>query len=259
MSVTLVSFYIDIKEIEPNHHKHHKLDEYVYAGQLLINIPIKKVLFIDSGIVDKFIKNDYTVIVPITLINFPLYMDYYQRCKNGDIDVLTPDKGKDTALFHLLQLSKTKFVEDAIKLDPFKTDIFAWIDFGIRKIFKSDEEMITSVSSISQQMIHVESDSILMPSCWLLNINDDSEFQRILWYFCGGFFMGFKEELLKFAILVSCEAMYIMEVEKKLTFEVNVWFRIWRSISRYPDRHTGKYKIKFKTYLADHNAKLFKF
>lgn len=251
-SVTLVSFYIGIKGIEPGKHEHHKLEDYISSGQQLIDIPIKKVLFIDAEIVSKFIGNSYTHIIPITLNDFPLFVKYYALCASGRIRVLSPNATKDTALFHILQISKTEFVKRAIELNHFNTDIFAWIDFGIRKIYKSDDEMLECLSNIQSNISHVPLDSILIPGCWQFNGLDNSEFIRILWYFCGGFFIGYKDNLLRFAFRVLEDVIYLIEHEEKITFEVNIWFRIWRYIIKNP----GYDKFNIKQYMADHNASL---
>lgn len=251
-SLTLVSFYIGIKTVEPDRHWHHKLEDYVSSGQQLIDIPIKKVLFIDAEIVPKFTLNSYTHIIPITLNDFPLYVKYYHLCLSGRIKVLTPNINKDTALFHILQISKTEFMKRAIELNHFNTEIFAWIDFGIRKIYKSDDEMLECVSNIQSNISHVPRDSILIPGCWQFNGFDNSEFVRILWYFCGGFFIGYKDNILKFAYRVKEDVEYIIEHEEKLTFEVNIWFRIWRYIVKNPSYNT----FNIKQYIADHNASL---
>lgn len=255
-SLCLVSFYIGIKEVEPNHHHHHKLEDYIHSGQLLIDIPIKKVLFVDSTIIHRFTGNIHTTIIPITLDDFTLYKDYYNRCSNGEIKVLTVDKGKDTAMFHLLQLSKSDFVARAIRLNPFNADIFAWVDFGIRKVFRSDDEMRKSIMSLTSQLTKVPKRGLLMAGCWPLNAQDYSEYDRILWYFCGTFFAGYKDTMLKFAELVEAEAMFNMEVLHKLTFEVNIWFRIWRS-QQVNSGIYGEKNIEFHWYPADHNARLF--
>lgn len=256
MSLTLVSFYIGIKGVEGDKHGHHKLDDYIHSGQLLIDIPIKKILFIDEEIVGRFRSNPNTHIIPITLADFDLYVKYYKDCVEGKIKVLSPNAAKDTALFHLLQLSKTIFMRRAIEMNYFATDIFAWIDFGIRKIYKSDEEMISCLYNINtkEHIDCIPRDTLLMPGCWPVNANDFGEFNHIMWYCCGGFFIGYKEEVLKFANHVNADTIYILEVEKKLTFEVNVWFRLLRIIAQNMDFVIPSKKIKI--YYADHNATL---
>lgn len=255
----LVSFYIYIKDIEPEQHSHHFMSDYIHSGQLLIDIPIKKVIYIDSRFISLFNSNKDTILIPITLNDFALYKEYYARCgTDGDVDVLTPNKDKDTAIYHLLQLSKTAFVERAIKLNPFASEIFAWIDFGIRKIFKTDELMTVVLTSLKDNIINVPKDAVLMPSCWPLDSQDHSEFDRILWYMCGGFFIGYKDQLLKFANAVVCESMNIIEIEHKLTFEVNVWFRIWRNM-RFSNNQNHSYTqgLYISCYKADHDSSLF--
>ena len=75
---------------------------------------------------------------------------YYKKVMSSDIKILSPNPNKDTPLFHLIQIAKTEFIKKAIDLDNnnnnnniycYTNNIYAWIDFGIYKIFKSDDTM----------------------------------------------------------------------------------------------------------------------
>jgi hypothetical protein len=261
---TLVSGYINIESIETHlgtseniHQRDQIFPLYKERGQKLINIPIQKVIFIDARYIDQFQGNDLTQIIPITLEEMDIYPYYKQillQNQSGCIEILSPNPKKDTALFHLIQIAKTEFIKKAIQNDTNQNDtnqnndIYAWIDFGISKIFNNDKEFEQSIMNISQILDKIKPNTIKIPGCWQLNPADiNNDFTRVNWYFCGGFFIGYKNTLLEFEKQIKKELKFILDNEKKLTFEVNIWFRLWR-----------KGFIGFDWYYGDHNKSMFR-
>ena len=247
-SCTLVSGYINIESIECPVNNQDNLQQrdqtfpiYCERGQKLINIPIKKIIFIDARYIDQFRGNEFTRLIPITLEEMEIY-PYYLQILSENIAILSPNPKKDTALFHIIQIAKTEFVKKAIELDSpdifeskttenTENSIYAWIDFGISKIFKDDScEFETAIMNIPQTLDNIKPNTIKIPGCWKPNPNDtQNDFSRINWYFSGGFFIGYRDILLEFEKLVKKELESILENEKYLIFEVNIWFRIWRN------------------------------
>lgn len=255
---TFVSGYINIESIETNTtmlenntQREQTFPLYKERGQKLINIPIRKIIFIDARYIDQFQGNDLTQIIPITLEEMDIYPYYKQilsQNHSGGIEILSPNPKKDTALFHLIQIAKTEFIKKAVQNDTNQNnDIYAWIDFGISKIFPDNREFEQSIINISQILDKIKPNTIKIPGCWQLNptaINND--FTRVNWYFCGSFFIGYKNTLLEFEKQVKKELKFILDNEKKLTFEVNIWFRLWR-----------KGFVGFDWYYGDHNSSMF--
>jgi hypothetical protein len=94
----------------------------------------------------------------------------------------------------------------------------------------------------------INPNAIKIPGCWPLNPADiNNDFTRVNWYVCGGFFIGYKNTLLEFEKQIKKELKFILDNEKKLTFEVNIWFRLWR-----------KGFIGFDWYYGDHNTSMFR-
>ena len=172
------------------------------------------------------------------------------------IKILSPNPNKDTPLFHLIQIAKTEFIKKAIDLDNnnnnnniycYTNNIYAWIDFGIYKIFKSDDEFQQSICNISTYLYKVHNHTIKIPGCWVLNKSDiNNDYTRVNWYFCGGFFIGHANTLLEFEKEVKTELEFIIYNDKQLTFEINIWFKLWRNNT-----------IIFDWYYGDHNATMF--
>ena len=241
---------------ENNTHRHHTFQAYLECGQKLINIPIKKIIFIDARYIDQFQGNELTQIIPITLEEMDIYPYYQQilsQSLSGSIEILSPNPKKDTVLFHIIQIAKTEFIKKAIKaidngIAASENNIYAWIDFGISKIFKDNNEFKTSILNIPKMLDKINPTAIKIPGCWPLNLADiNNDFARVNWYFCGGFFIGYKNTLLEFEKQVKKELKFILDNEKKLTFEVNIWFRLWR-----------KGFVGFDWYYGDHNASMFR-
>ena len=125
---TLVSGYINIESIEStsitenNTQREQTFPLYKERGQKLINIPIRKIIFIDARYIDQFQGNELTQIIPITLEEMDIYPYYQQilsqsvsQSLSGSIEILSPNPKKDTALFHIIQIAKTEFIKKAIK------------------------------------------------------------------------------------------------------------------------------------------------
>ena len=260
MSYTLVSGYINIETLETNNNNNMREQTFmIYKenGQKLINLPIKKIIFIDYRYIEQFQTNIYTKLISINFEDMEIYK-YYKKVLECKMCVLSPNPNKDTALYHIIQIAKTEFIKKAIELESESkseseseehSNIFAWIDFGICKIFSSDVEFQYLISNISKYitMDTIKHDMVKIPGCWKLNSSDiNNDFTRVNWYFCGGFFIGYKNVLLEFEKQVKKELTYIIENENTLIFEVNIWFRLWRK----------KY-ILFDWYYGDHNSSIF--
>jgi len=92
-----------------------------------------------------------------------------------DIKILSPNQNKDTPLYHLINIAKTEFIKKAITFDNnnnnkvycYTNNIYAWIDFGIYKIFKSDDEFQQSMCNISTYLYKINNHTIKIPGCWV--------------------------------------------------------------------------------------------
>lgn len=254
----LVSGYINIETIEyktikeNNNKREQTFEMYKERGQKLIDLPIKKIIFIDTKYIDKFQGNEFTRLIPIKLEEMEIY-SYYKKIITNGIEIVSLNLNKETVLFHIIQIAKTEFVKKAIEIEKnninmSSSDIYAWIDFGIAKIFKDEYEFQESVCNITRLLDKIKTNSVKIPGCWKLNFTDiNNDFTRVNWYFCGGFFIGYKKVLLEFEKQVKKELEFILDYEKKLTFEVNIWFRLWR-----------KGFVGFDWYYADHDLSLVK-
>jgi hypothetical protein len=130
---------------------------------------------------------------------------------------------KDTKNYMILMNSKIEFVHDAMEQNPFATEQFAWIDFGIMYITKDEEKVLNHLKTISNTEL---SSDLLFPVCWNVDTSKANVrfvFERIHWRFCGGFFIGKKEALKDFYTKSMTMMRKIVTERNCLTWEVNFW------------------------------------
>ena len=149
---------------------------------------------------------------------------------------------KDTKNYMILMNSKIEFVHDAMEQNPFDTEQFAWIDFGIMYITKDEEKVLNHLKIIS----HTELNSdLLFPVCWNLDTsraNLPFIFEKIHWRFCGGFFIGKKEALKDFYNRSMTLLRKIITERNCLLWEVNFWALLeliddWKPTVYYADHN----------------------
>ena len=78
MSYTLVSGYINIETLETNNKRDQTFMIYKENGQKLINLPIKKIIFIDYRYIEQFQTNMYTKLIAINFEDMEIYK-YYKK------------------------------------------------------------------------------------------------------------------------------------------------------------------------------------
>jgi hypothetical protein len=232
MNTIVSAFFSDI-----NNNK--TIDKYYELGKLLLLSNAPKIIFVDTNMYNmiKDYNNENTMIVLVNRKDIYLY-DYYDKLSNFNLN--TNNNKKDTIDYMFMMCSKTEWLRQAILYDPFKTDHFIWVDFGIRHVFKcSDDEFIMKINNIKHKIY----DDIRIGHIWDLNVNYSFNiYKDITWYFAGGVLGGGKDELLKFADRVKKECIDIMDNHNTIMWEVNVWYMVYRSNT-----------IKFNPYICDHN------
>jgi hypothetical protein len=130
---------------------------------------------------------------------------------------------KDTEKYLILQNSKTDFLRDAIEKNPFGSTHFAWIDFSIAYIFKNlakSQKMLTVLAKTK-----LPESFFAIPGCWNKwdTVSSKQNMNTISWRFCGGFFIGSKNQALAFCNLHRELFPRYLKEYGKLTWEVNIW------------------------------------
>ena len=218
---------------------------YYNYGKLLLESSVQKVIFVDETMYE-CIGNEYnktnTYIIKICKTDLYLYK-YENYLTNFHIN--STDYTKDTIEFMFTMCNKTEWVKKAIELNPFQSDNFIWLDFGIRHIFPNvcnDKEFIDNINCLGNKIYN----TVRIGGIW--NINYDFNiniYKDIAWYFAGGMFGGNKLSLLQFAVLMKEKCIHIITTKNTIMWEVNVWYLIY---NENPEL--------FDIYTCNHNASL---
>ena len=213
-TTTIVTAFIS------NSNNHRGLDTYLELGTKLLVQPIPTVCFIEKDIYYNYF-HDKAHHFPQTIFRLFENTDNYIYTRKGEMSSFNPitdNPGKDTKEYMSIQCHKTEWVRMAIELDPFHTEQFIWVDFGIFHIINDENKFGLSL----QEMVRKPYQGVRIANCWDLSRESDEStlLQKIQWYFAGGIFGGDKENLLTFAQLMKTAVNKIITNKKSLTWEV---------------------------------------
>jgi len=225
----LVTAYYDI------YGKPERFVEYVSLFYDLGVSGIPMILFTDPSLVSKFrIFPASVIVVGMPLNTFELYniaMNY-----DGELPP-TRNVQKDTKEFFALMNTKMEFVKKAAEIAP-EHNTFMWIDFGILKIMKNPERVLTMLNEIQGKTFT----KFTIPGCW--SYGRAFTVNAIHWRFCGGFFVIPRTHIDRFYNHSKCVLTdFCTQPIYKLTWETNVWTLIEFCAE----------KDNIEWYFADHN------
>jgi len=238
---TIVSSFIS----DVNSREDRDLFKYFECGKHLIRSKINKIIFLDEKMFELVKKEGYdnnnTVIIITKKTDIYLYN--YQNTLINTVNTDNPNK--DTLEYFMTICNKTEWMREAINRNPFNTENFIWVDFGIKHVFNhsSDEEFMTKLENLQNKSY----DKIRIGRIWDLNISYNVNlFKQICWWFAGGVFGGNKNSLLLFSDKMKETCLSIIETHKTLFWEVNIWYIVYINN-----------KDMFSPYICDHNSSLF--
>lgn len=122
---------------------------------------------------------------------------------------------KDTEKYMKFMNNKIFFVQDAIKLNIFNTNHFAWVDFRLYHIFKNEEWVYNKLNEITRKTF--SENYVCFSGAWSKMHN---MLEHINWRFLGGFFIIDKNNLGR---LVDIFSKVIKNNNLPLLWEVNYW------------------------------------
>lgn len=143
---TLVTFYFDLVSREESRVGVGK--KYLTLGSHILDLDVNLFIIADPAVaVDAWEKRKKrnllgkTFIFPIELENLPYYCHRpaIERAFAAGKRPIGLSIKKDTPLYFLLGWSKFFALKQAIKLNPFRSDIFAWIDYGLFHLWSGQE------------------------------------------------------------------------------------------------------------------------
>lgn len=219
------------------------LTRYYNDGKLLLQSSVPKVIFVDQfmfELIGECYDKTTTLVIQIKTNEAYLY-EYTDQLTNFELH--STDHKKDTIGFMFTMCNKTEWVKQAINLNPFHTNNFIWVDFGLRHVFHcSDDEFVKKINC----MQYKHYDNIRIGGIWDINCKYNIDiYKTVAWYFAGGVFGGNTTALLKFSDLMKEKCISIMTNRNTIMWEVNIWYLIW-----------CENKELFDVYKCDHNATL---
>jgi hypothetical protein len=234
MTTLVSSFYSNV-----NKRQDRNFDNYLNYGIFLLKTNIPKIIFTDEYMYEKIqqYENENTKIILSKKEDIYLYQ-YVGLLDNFDIHSTYPLK--DTIEYIFIMCNKTEIIRKAIELNYFNTDNFVWVDFGIKHVFRcSDYEFMHNIESLNSKIY----DKVRIASIWNLKLNYlFNIYKDVAWYFAGGVFGGNKEYLLEFANKTKEVCLDVVENQKTIMWEVNIWYLVY-----------SKYSELFDYYSCDHN------
>jgi hypothetical protein len=202
------------------------MDNFINLGMLLLKAKIPKIVFVDEEMykIIKTHENEYTRIVLIKKTDYELYQ-YMNNDVLTNFSLNTDNPAKDTIEFMFTMCNKTEWIRQAIDLNYFNSVQFVWVDFGIRHVFRCDDEKYIN---ILESLNDKKYENIRIGTIWDLQLMYNFNICKdITWYFAGGVFGGNKENLLHFANLMKEKSLHIISHEKTIMWEVNIWYLIY--------------------------------
>jgi hypothetical protein len=213
------------------------IEDYIAYGKKLLEIDIPQITFIEREIYNLY----FCVDEPI--LEFTYEGKEYEYSKQGNktfvffeksdiylydyevtnFHVITDNPVKDTLDYMMIQCHKTEWLKMASQLE--KHERYIWVDFGIRYVFRcSDDEFVNIVESLHDKTY----ENIRIGTIWDLNSLYKFDILRdISWYFAGGVFGGNKDKLLHFANIMKDKCLQIIDQQKTIMWEVNIWYLIY--------------------------------
>jgi hypothetical protein len=202
------------------------MDNFVNLGILLLKANIPKIVFVDEEMykIIKTHENEYTRIILIKKTDYELYQ-YMNNDVLTNFSLNTDNPAKDTIEFMFTMCNKTEWIRKASDLNYFNTEQIVWVDFGIRHVFRCDDEKYIN---ILESLNDKKYENIRIGTIWDLQLMYNFNICKdITWYFAGGVFGGNKENLLHFANLMKEKSLHIISHEKTIMWEVNIWYLIY--------------------------------
>ena len=243
--LTLVTAFYDLNKLEKRPSDKTK-ENYMLWAEYLFGLNVNMVYFVsaedylyvwskrkDYGLLDK------TFIVKKEFSELLFYNERHEiRQYKEERPIQNSMEDKDSEHYILLTWNKIFFVEETMNMNPFKTNYFGWIDFGIYNVVKDNMP-----SNIIQTF---EQDSSGVRILQLRNVLEEevndlyvftSEFR---WKLAGGLFTGDTESMREFITLFK---KYLF---KLLSMRIFAHEETIFSLTYFYNKHL------FKTYYGDY-------
>ena len=213
MTTTLVTCLYDIRAKERSDETPHDdvraLSSYLELGKHVLTIDLPMVFITDDDEISSFVLKEREHLVDKTVV---LSVPFEDTLFYRDLDVLKErmntfrltnlNEKKDTPFYNILMYNKFDFMDRAIEMNPFRSEYFIWMDFGINHCAKATDEEYTNISvewprvleMHPHQVHHLRIHTVLKPPdmAW------KDYFRTIYHHIAGGLFAGHKNTMKQY-------------------------------------------------------------
>jgi hypothetical protein len=225
-NVSIVTCFVNIYEKEPYQHKtsEWRMEQFRYIAATGLKICLygcdKTTPYLQE-LVDQYPQNVKFMTLPFSFRQTPIY----QMCYGEGLtfpERRNPDK--DTTEYMALMNAKVEFVYDAVIKNPWNSKVFAWMDFSMAYIFGNKEATIAKMVDLLTRRNFIDR-FIAFPGCWqpIPPNNVGAIINSIHWRFCGTFFIGDSESMIRLYHLYRKHFPLFLKEHKKIVWEVNFW------------------------------------
>ncbi len=202
-NLTLVTAYFDLTKHETRCREKTN-DNYVKWGDFLFSLNINMVFFVEKELEAHVWKRRKAHnLLHKTLILRREFSELKMAGIESDLNeyrkenpLLNATSGKDSSKYYILIYNKFYFVEEAIKLNPFNTSHYGWIDFGIRNVIEGHvPKNIYKTLTPKTDKVSILS----LRSTFAHELEDLKEYAKMFrWKVAGGYWVGSKANILSF-------------------------------------------------------------
>jgi hypothetical protein len=200
------------------------IHEYVRLGFALLSAGAPTVAFIDRETHARFFaarEREFPHTRFVVIDRADIYLMHY-KCDATAFAPITDDPAKDTFEYIAVQCNKTEWIREAVEMDCFGSEQFAWLDFGVARFFEGEP------GALRRALTHMESRTytdVRMPHTQTPDFEgfSDDILRHIVWMFPGSVFGGHRLALLAFARRVKAKCLQLLDAHKLVVWEINVF------------------------------------
>jgi len=255
---TIVSMFYKIREkenINLDCSLNHPIERYLkFADEYILKLPYNLIVFTDSIDVADYIREKRKE--KLYIFNVPFEDTHYYKHLTTIVElqskfnIINGNREHETPLYIILNNNKFYFMEKAIELNPFNSEHFIWIDFGINHVAKNPEKINEWFLFIPDKIKQ------LCINPYIENIDNKTMFKYIYHHIAGGLFSGSKENLLKYCNLFKEKTEQIYS-EEWYQIDEAVMTMVQRENPDLFDLYYGDYQGIISNYISPiHNIDL---
>jgi hypothetical protein len=258
---TIVSMFYNIREKENNTSNsslNHSITKYIeFAKDFLLKLPYNLIIFTDDDeLIDVITEERHLYMNKTYIYNKKFEETYYFRhvdklkILQTKYNIINGHLDHETPMYIIVTNNKFDFIQSAIELNPFKSNHFIWMDFGINHVALNTEKISEWIFNTPDKIKQ------LCINPYIEYIDNKQMFKYIYHHMAGGLFSGSSKNLLEYCKLFKKKTEQIYS-EEWYQLEEAVMTMIQRENPDLFDLYYGDYQGIISNYLTPiHNIKL---